>query len=396
PARTLRLADAGGQPRRDVGGVLAQSRDEFSVPVMVQIVLGDAGRNRDLAVAAPVVIVARVQRLVHIANEMQQELQRETPLPLTRAGILKLGGEFVDLVDHAVLRGPFRGIGPRRDLRLTEAGAADVGSRQFEIHEMPAARLHVADPGGVPIGITVLVRPGRLMRDVPCGQPGLVAREQGLHPPANRGLKVVIRDQPDHFVALIAPGESGRSARQTKSRGAERARERGHEPARAAHVPKPRQPSKNRATTLSAHASSSGCVMGAPNPNARRCGRETTMNMNCCAAKARSSGRSLASGSSRSSRLLMSAMPSLVLPSLATARTSSGKRPDSACTSRCSAMACGDSAARRMNPARRRSTSGSVAPAIRGTSGGGRMRSMMRCTWAAKRAGFSPNPSPKV
>ncbi len=46
-------------------------------------------RTRDLAVSALVVIVARVQRLVHIADEMQQELQRETPLPLARAGIAR-------------------------------------------------------------------------------------------------------------------------------------------------------------------------------------------------------------------------------------------------------------------------------------------------------------------
>ena len=84
---------------------LAPSRcDEFDVPVVMQIVrVRMPGAARELAIPALIVIVARVQRLVQVADQVQQELKRDAAAPLAGRGILELGVELLDLVDHAVV-----------------------------------------------------------------------------------------------------------------------------------------------------------------------------------------------------------------------------------------------------------------------------------------------------
>jgi hypothetical protein len=57
-----------------------------------------------LPVATRVVVVDGMKRLVHVADEMQKELQREKPLSRSRCRIAKLGCELLDLVNKASFR----------------------------------------------------------------------------------------------------------------------------------------------------------------------------------------------------------------------------------------------------------------------------------------------------
>jgi len=61
------------------------------------------GSGNDYGVAALVVIVRGVKRLVQIAYEVQEELQRKEALSGTRPRRLQLGRKLVDLVDRAII-----------------------------------------------------------------------------------------------------------------------------------------------------------------------------------------------------------------------------------------------------------------------------------------------------
>ena len=85
------------------------------------------------AVAAGVVVVGGVQRLVHVADQVQQKLEGDRPL---RRGprIAQLRRERVDAVDGAGLRRTEAGRTGTR--RMAEAGRAQVRVIQLDIDEV--------------------------------------------------------------------------------------------------------------------------------------------------------------------------------------------------------------------------------------------------------------------
>jgi hypothetical protein len=115
---------------------------------------------------------------------------------------------------------------------------------------------------------------------------------------------------------------------------------------------------------------------------ARRCGTAMTICRNCCAAKVGLSSARLPARASLPSTPATRLMASSVAPCRAMTAARCGKRADSATISRCSAMACGDSAARRMIAASRCINSWRSAPSTNVTPAGGRNRAMMRWTTA--------------
>ena len=66
----------------------------------------NAGRGRDFQIAAPVMIVGGMQRLVYVTDEVQEKLQREPSLRIIGRRALELRSEFVDLIDDAVIGRP--------------------------------------------------------------------------------------------------------------------------------------------------------------------------------------------------------------------------------------------------------------------------------------------------
>jgi hypothetical protein len=67
-------------------------------------------RGDKLLVAASVVVIGGVERLTQVADEVQQELERQDPLGRTPGRGAELVRELFDLVDHA---GPWRPSGGR-------------------------------------------------------------------------------------------------------------------------------------------------------------------------------------------------------------------------------------------------------------------------------------------
>ena len=60
--------------RSGLGRIAPEPLDKFDIPEMVQVVGREPVCGHLLSIAAGVVIIGSVKRLMHVANEMQQEL----------------------------------------------------------------------------------------------------------------------------------------------------------------------------------------------------------------------------------------------------------------------------------------------------------------------------------
>ncbi len=167
------------------------------------------GAGCGFAVAAFVVRIAGMQGLVHIAHQVQQELQRQPLLLLRRARIPQLGGEFADLVHDTVAGRTARSRRARGHRRLPEARRDQVRRVELEVDVMPVARpVVVHRAAGVAIGIAEFVGPCRLDGDVgPRRELGFIAREQHVDARADQRLEIAIGDSPHDLVTFIAPGQ---------------------------------------------------------------------------------------------------------------------------------------------------------------------------------------------
>ena len=102
--------------------------------------LRTARAREALGVAAPVRVVGRVQRLVQVADQMQQELERGKPLCNRLRGIGQFSAELVDLVDHASVGDARERRATRRVCRVAEARAVLVFAGKLDVDEVPLAR----------------------------------------------------------------------------------------------------------------------------------------------------------------------------------------------------------------------------------------------------------------
>src|SRR3954467_13956156 len=154
------------------------------------------------AAAALVAAVDRVERIVQIADQVQQELQRGYPLPLRGVGIFQLRVELVDFVDDTILLGAAARRVPFRKRVAAEAGAGEVRAVGFEPRHMPAS--------GGDAGLIALLHqnagPRRPAGDVVLGEAVvLVGRQQRTELGAGVGIALLqqpIGDQRDGAVRL--------------------------------------------------------------------------------------------------------------------------------------------------------------------------------------------------
>jgi hypothetical protein len=97
---------------------------------------------------------------MHVTDEVQQELQGKDSFLDRHLGISHRSLEFLDFVDHAIVRRSL--AGKSFDARISEAGRLHVRLLEIDIDEMPlpcgVARLGTAFAEGV--------CPGRAARDV--------------------------------------------------------------------------------------------------------------------------------------------------------------------------------------------------------------------------------------
>ncbi len=82
-----------------------------------------------------------MQRLMQVSHEVQEEFEANSLLLGVSLCVCKLCGELLDLVHHAVRSRAIRGNRTCWQCGVIEAGLLKVGSRDFDISEMPLARL---------------------------------------------------------------------------------------------------------------------------------------------------------------------------------------------------------------------------------------------------------------
>lgn len=91
-------------------------------------------------VAATIIVVGSMQGLMQIADQMEEEFERDDPLLGVRRRTCKLGCEFVDFVQDAIVRWAVEGRGPAGQRRVIKACPIDIGVADFDVDIMPLAR----------------------------------------------------------------------------------------------------------------------------------------------------------------------------------------------------------------------------------------------------------------
>jgi hypothetical protein len=94
-------------------------------------------------------IVAGMQRLVDVTDEVQQKLQRESSLRITGRRALEFCCEFIELVDDAVIGGPQGRESFFGQVRPPMTSGLQIRTVEFQIHEMPVARFAGATMQGI-------------------------------------------------------------------------------------------------------------------------------------------------------------------------------------------------------------------------------------------------------
>jgi hypothetical protein len=110
--------------------------DEFRIPIMVKITGPESCSRYFLAVTTTVTVIRRLQRLVHVADEVDKKLEANDLCFGGGGRICQLGCELVNLIDHAVGGWTVRGHGARWDGPMIEAGCIEVRSGDLDINEV--------------------------------------------------------------------------------------------------------------------------------------------------------------------------------------------------------------------------------------------------------------------
>src|SRR6202047_5365049 len=111
-------------------------------------------------VAAAVAIVRRMQGLMEVADQVQQELQRQPPFVRSRGRAPQLTEELVDFVEDAVGRGTFGCLAAHGARPMAEARSSECGPVECDVDVVPLARLEIMLLSGIAILVSKFVRPG--------------------------------------------------------------------------------------------------------------------------------------------------------------------------------------------------------------------------------------------
>ena len=160
-------------------------------------------------VAAAILMIGSVQRLVHISDEVEHELEREAALRVGRGGIAEFAGELFDLGDHAILRRPLAGEALTR--WKAEACGIEAASLQFDVGEVPRC--------GEAVGSAPHIRPGGARRHIGRSQRVVVAREDDIDPLTGSRGQVAPGDARDRFMPFVSPGIGGHWGAERKKKG---------------------------------------------------------------------------------------------------------------------------------------------------------------------------------
>jgi hypothetical protein len=158
PFPLLVIRDVPDQVRGNSLGVGPALINEFGVPETMQIARLESSRGDAFVVAAPIMVVRTVQRLMDIADEVKQEFERRDLLFEISGRVCEFRGKFLDFINNAIVRGAVRGCDASWDGGMIEARFVNVGSGDFHVDEVPLPRPQSRAAG---VGVSKLVRPGR-------------------------------------------------------------------------------------------------------------------------------------------------------------------------------------------------------------------------------------------
>lgn len=95
-----------------------------------------------------------MQRLVHIANEVQKEFQSDRSLFGIGCGVAQFRRELLDLVDDAIIGWSVGSDRPVRNGRMIEARGMQIRRGNFDVDEAPQAGFL---PGSVLVRVSELI-----------------------------------------------------------------------------------------------------------------------------------------------------------------------------------------------------------------------------------------------
>ena len=97
---------------------------------------------------------------MQVADQVQQELQRQPPFVRSSGPAPQLAEERVDFVEDAVGRGAFGCHAAHAARPMPEARLIEVGPVELDVDVMPLARLEKMLLSGIAILVSKFVRPG--------------------------------------------------------------------------------------------------------------------------------------------------------------------------------------------------------------------------------------------
>ena len=208
----LLVRDPRDQAGRHPGRIAPEPLDELGIPQMVQVGAGEPVSSHLLTIAAGIVIVGSVKGLMHVADDMEKELQRDKSLLGSGRRAGKLGRELVDLVDNARVRGTSRCRYARGHLGVPETALVEVRAVELDVDEMPLPSVPISLPRPIADGVSIPVNPCRFRGDIVRREVVVIGGEHRAHFGACCRLEILLGNQRNDLMTFVAP--SCRSARQ--------------------------------------------------------------------------------------------------------------------------------------------------------------------------------------
>jgi hypothetical protein len=106
PLHYLIFGNVANQIGRNCLGIRTELVNKFSVPKMMEISRLERSCRHPLVISAPIMIICSVQRLMQVADEVENELESHNLLFGIGCRVRKLACEFSDLVGDAIVCGP--------------------------------------------------------------------------------------------------------------------------------------------------------------------------------------------------------------------------------------------------------------------------------------------------
>jgi hypothetical protein len=144
--------------------------------------------------------------LMHVADEVQKELQRDEPFLRNGLGVREFGRELVDLVDNARGRRPPRCGHTWGQRGMPVAHPVEVRAVELDVHEMPLSGVPVTLSGPVPIGVSISIGPCRFAGDIVRRKVVVIGGEHRDDHGARCRFEILLGNKRDDLVPLVAPG----------------------------------------------------------------------------------------------------------------------------------------------------------------------------------------------